>query len=112
MNSESIKTEAALFIFYIFVGLVLFLVGCIGLYFALKRQPSNRETQVCSGCGAEWTTLHKDRFWKPSAPITRCPECPMTEEEFEKLKEQVRRGDKPDLKNLPSITHPLKGVGL
>lgn len=97
MNSDSIKAEVAFFIFYIFVGLALFLVGCVGLWFASKRQPSNREVQVCSGCGTEWVTLHKDRFWKPSNPITQCPNCPLTEEQFEKLKEQVRRGEKPNL---------------
>jgi len=101
MSSYSIKTEIVLFLFYIFVGLAFFLVGCIGLYFALKRQPSNREAQVCSGCGTEWVTLHKDQFWKPSNPIAQCPNCPLTEEQFEKLKEQVRRGQKPDLENLP-----------
>jgi hypothetical protein len=44
---------------------------------------------ICSGCGSEWTSLG------PVAPkpITKCPNCPMSMEEFERLKEKVRRGE-------------------
>jgi nitrous oxide reductase accessory protein NosL len=47
---------------------------------------------VCSGCGTEWWS----QSGKPSKPITKCPNCPMSEEEWEALKEQMRkRAEKP-----------------
>lgn len=45
---------------------------------------------VCSGCGTEWWS----QSGKPSEPITKCPNCPMSEEEFEALKEQIRKRTK------------------
>jgi hypothetical protein len=44
--------------------------------------------EVCSGCKTEW------RSQCPQEPIDRCPECPMSEEEFERLKESVRNRSK------------------
>ena len=41
---------------------------------------------ICSGCGSEWHSLGSQ---KPE-PITKCPNCPMTPEEFDALKEQIR----------------------
>jgi hypothetical protein len=47
---------------------------------------------VCSGCGTEWWS----QSGKKPEPITKCPNCPMSEEEFEALKEQMRkRKEKP-----------------
>ena len=42
---------------------------------------------VCSGCGSEWESYGPG---KPE-PITKCPNCPMTPEEFERLKEEMRK---------------------
>ena len=45
---------------------------------------------TCEGCGCVWESYdgHRDR-------IKECPNCPMSEEEFERLKEAARnRGDK------------------
>jgi hypothetical protein len=47
-----------------------------------------RVVTVCSGCGTEWWSRDDG---KPSKPITKCPNCPMSEEEFEELKRQFRR---------------------
>jgi len=41
---------------------------------------------VCSGCGTEWRSYDKG----PHKPISKCPECPMSIEEFETLKKAVR----------------------
>ena len=47
---------------------------------------------VCSGCGSEWHSMDGKR----GEPITKCPNCPMSEEEWEALKEQMRkRTEKP-----------------
>lgn len=42
---------------------------------------------ICSGCGSEWHSLVPGDV----EPITKCPNCPMSMEEFEALKEQVRQ---------------------
>jgi nitrous oxide reductase accessory protein NosL len=42
---------------------------------------------VCSGCGTEWWS----QDGKPSKPITKCPNCPMSEKELEELIEQMRK---------------------
>lgn len=47
---------------------------------------------VCSGCGAEWHSYEGTR----TRPIKKCPNCPMSEEEFEALKEAIRNRHKGD----------------
>lgn len=77
------------------VALSAVLVAC--LIFAVKS--SNRKPKlppvfvtICSGCGSEFHSMDG----KPSEPITKCPNCPMSEEEWEALKEQMRkRTEKP-----------------
>ena len=52
-----------------------------------KPEAPRSVVTVCSGCGSEWTSYGPgDR-----EPITKCPTCPMTPEEFEALKDQVRK---------------------
>lgn len=52
--------------------------------------------QVCSGCGTKWETINPERYPWPDKPITQCPNCPMSDEEFEALKEQVRQRQRKD----------------
>lgn len=74
--------------FILWVALVAMLAGC-----ETKQKSPQGYVTVCSGCGTE--------FWSPSwggppKPITKCPNCPMSEEEWEALKEQMRkRTEKP-----------------
>jgi hypothetical protein len=42
---------------------------------------------VCSGCGTEWWS----QSGKKPEPITKCPNCPMSEEELAALLEQTRK---------------------
>lgn len=51
----------------------------------IKPEVPRRTITICSGCGSEWESDG------PSEPIDKCPNCPMTPEEFEALKEQVRQ---------------------
>ena len=46
-----------------------------------------RAVTTCSGCGSEWRAMYDG----PMEPITQCPNCPMSEEEFERLKESIKR---------------------
>jgi hypothetical protein len=79
------------------IGVVSWLVFTAGLVAAayllrLELQPSEpvkpaRAVTVCSGCGSKWTAMHDG----PMEPITQCPNCPMSDEEFELLKEQARK---------------------
>ena len=39
---------------------------------------------VCSGCGSEWESAG------PTKPITACPNCPLSDDEWERFKKQVR----------------------
>jgi hypothetical protein len=43
-----------------------------------------RIVTVCSGCGSEWESAG------PAKPITTCPNCPLSDDEWERLKKQVR----------------------
>lgn len=52
-----------------------------------KSEAENHTVTVCSGCGSEWESFDD----KPSDPITKCPNCPMSDEEFEALKEAARK---------------------
>jgi len=61
------------------------------LAFKKKPKPGRpRARTVCSGCGSEWTAMHDG----PMEPIEKCPNCPMSMDEFERLKEQVRNRNK------------------
>lgn len=56
------------------------------------KPPAPRKViTVCSGCGSEWESYGTGEH----EPITKCPNCPMSMEEFELLKERVRRGELP-----------------
>ncbi len=79
------------------VMLALFVLASLCRTESLKPPPKAeaekpRTVTVCSGCGSEWVSFDD----KPSDPITKCPNCPMSEEEWEALKEQMRkRTEKP-----------------
>jgi hypothetical protein len=73
---------------------LVFIAGCVAAAYLLwlDLRPAApvkpvRAVTVCSGCGSEWTAMHDG----PMEPITQCPNCPMSEEEFERLKESLRR---------------------
>jgi hypothetical protein len=73
---------------------LIFIAGCFAfaylmwLHFrpAAPVKPA-RAVTVCSGCGSEWRSMYDG----PMEPISQCPNCPMSDEEFERLKEEVRK---------------------
>lgn len=67
-------------------GFLLLLPGCMQKP-DIKPETSLPTITVCSGCGSEWHSLVPGDV----EPITKCPNCPMSMEEFEALKEQVRQ---------------------
>ena len=75
------------------VGVVAMVAGAAAFFFGRwtatppKPQATKEWVNVCSGCGEKWYSMALN----DPAPITKCPNCPMSEEEFEELKEQVRR---------------------
>ena len=81
---------------------ILFVVAVFGLALAGSalewwlRKPAAPVANVCQRCGSAWYPVFPDRDRGPREPITRCPECPMSEAEFEALKAAVReRGQQP-----------------
>ncbi len=48
------------------------------------------DIRTCEGCGTRWDTPNPEPNPKP---IKQCPNCPMTPEEFERLKEQLRKSN-------------------
>lgn len=61
------------------LALLLF-AGCV----AAPAKPDKYYSK-CTRCGAE--------FWhtQPAKDVDNCPMCPMTEEEFEKMLEDIKR---------------------
>jgi len=49
------------------------------------------DIRICEGCGTRWETPNPE---PNPQPIKQCPNCPMTPEEFERLKEQLRKSKK------------------
>lgn len=46
----------------------------------------------CEGCGSEfWERIHRSDISKHPKTFKSCPNCPLTLEEFEKLKEELRK---------------------
>jgi len=55
-----------------------------------KKPPApQRVVTVCSGCGSEWS-LVSSLDQTPMKPITTCPNCPLSMDEFERLKKEMR----------------------
>lgn len=76
---------------------LLFAIGLAGwvfcAYLAAKvAMPPKRAAKptliavICEGCGTTWESYdgHRER-------IQKCPNCPMSDEEFEALKDAVRK---------------------
>ena len=84
------KTVLQIFVASIFATAVvgLALVGAALSWWLLT--PAAPVANVCQRCGAAWYPVFPDRDYGPQEPITRCPECPMSMEEFEALKRAVR----------------------
>jgi len=72
-----------------YLGLVLIALGVAGLFCGATASkpapppPPKIVVTVCSGCGEPWRGEY-------TGPITRCPNCPLSDEEWERLKKQVR----------------------
>ena len=55
------------------------------------RAAPRRTVTICSGCGSEWSlvsSLEEDET--PMKPITTCPNCPLSMDEFERMKKEMR----------------------
>ena len=52
------------------------------------RAAPRKTVTICSGCGSEWS-LVSSLDETPIKPITTCPNCPLSMDEFERLKNQV-----------------------
>ena len=50
-----------------------------------KPRPPTVFVTVCSGCGTEWHSMNGKR----GEPITKCPNCPLSEDEWEALKKHA-----------------------
>lgn len=73
---------------------LLMLSGC-SQQLDTKPEKPVRIITICSGCGSEWHSLVPGDV----EPITKCPNCPMSMEEFEELKEQVRNRKAKEVEN-------------
>jgi hypothetical protein len=73
---------------------LLMLSGCMTQR-SIKPEVSRPIITICSGCGSEWESYGPGDV----KPITKCPNCPMTPEEFEALKEQVRKRKSKEAEN-------------
>jgi hypothetical protein len=76
------------------LSVLLMLISVFALHALPDKKPPapQRVVTVCSGCGSEWvlvSSLEEDET--PMKPITTCPNCPLSTDEFERLKEQVRK---------------------
>jgi len=68
---------------------LLLAVALLGGCAAPPAAPPDRPKLIavtCEGCGCVWESYdgHRDR-------IKQCPNCPMSEEEFQRLKEEARK---------------------
>ena len=77
------------------IAFCAFAVITVAAAVALNRPQKPKEVwhiETCSGCGTEW------RSRDPMQQIKKCPQCRMSMEEFELLKESVRNRHKQDAK--------------
>jgi hypothetical protein len=70
------------------LAVLLMLISVLALRALPLAPPPPRVVTLCSGCGSEWSLV------SPSGgamkPIHTCPNCPLSMDEFERLKDQVR----------------------
>jgi hypothetical protein len=75
-----------------FLAGLLMLISVLALRALPDKKPlaPQRVVTVCSGCGSEWVLVSSIDA-TPMTPISTCPNCPLSMDEFERLKEQVRK---------------------
>ena len=75
----------------VFLSGLLMLISVLALLRLpdLPRPTPRKTVTKCSGCGSEWS-LVSSLDQTPMKPITTCPKCPLSMDEFERLKNQVR----------------------
>ncbi len=71
----------------VLIGVSAAIVGCNSASNPKPPEQPKPIITVCSGCGSEFESYGPGE----PKPITTCPNCPMTPEEFERLKEEVRK---------------------
>jgi hypothetical protein len=84
MKDEAEMSAASLGYLAALLSATLAFAGCS---IASKPEPPKPIITACSVCAKEWRSYVTGK----AKPITKCPECRMTPEEFERLKEEVRK---------------------
>ena len=87
--SDNAEKFASWFLAFAFVAAIscLSALAWLGVHTLSDRRPNvppARTVTACSGCGSEWESAG------PTKPITTCPNCPLSDEEWERLKKQIR----------------------
>lgn len=77
------KTWALNFVLTV-AALIVFALFHVNRY-SVKEQPIPVFHEQCQQCGSRWESL-----FKPTKPMTHCPNCPLSEEEFEEAKRLLR----------------------
>jgi len=74
------------------VGVILAVLPMLISVLALRALPDKPTPQrivtICSGCGSEWSLVSP--VGGPMKPIDTCPNCPLSMDEFELLKKEMR----------------------
>lgn len=83
MNDTNERSVASADSIAVLVLVLALIAGC-----AAHSPPPDIRT--CEGCGTRWDTPNPEPNPKP---IKQCPNCPMTPEEFERLKEQLQKSN-------------------
>ena len=84
-------TDEKLASWFLAFAAAIFCVAVLALHTLSDRRPNvppARTVTVCSGCGSEWSLVSPADG--TMEPITTCPNCPLSEDEWERLKKQVR----------------------
>jgi len=74
-----------------FLAGLLVLISVLALRALPDKKPPapQRVVTVCSGCGSEWV-LVSSLDETPMTPISTCPNCPLSMDEFERIKKALR----------------------
>jgi len=82
-EQDKLNEHRAVFLF----GLFCVIAFCVLFWPTTEPYPKTppapqRIIRVCNGCGTKWRG-------EDTGPITKCPRCPLSQEDLERLKQQM-----------------------
>lgn len=86
-----VKTKHSELLFGVMIGSPLVVLAFFALIYFNQLPKSELGYTKCEGCGTEFATYDYSGKRIKGKRITKCPNCPLSDEEFLELQRQIRQ---------------------